>query len=853
MSAACPTTEQLAAALRGRPSSADDAKLSAHLAECSACQARLEEMAGDSGWLEMRARAHAASAQPGSAALETAMRILESRSPGHEAETTSPPRLDFLQATDQPGLLARFGPYEVLAAVAIGGMGIVLKARDPALNRIVALKILPPALAANSLARARFVREARAAAAVVHEHVVPIYAVDECSGLPYLVMQFVQGRTLSERIRATGPLSVEEILRIGAQTALGLAAAHAQGLIHRDVKPSNILLENGVERVKITDFGMARAADDSALTQDGHVAGTPEYMAPEQANNGTVDQRADLFGFGCVLYEMATGVSPFRAEKPLVALRRVCEENPSLAHTLNDRIPEWLGLLIQSLMAKDPASRPQTAAEVAGELGRRLAELQNTSDPNRPGDNPPGAGGIRPRLTLPFWLAVMIIPLLLALVAIIAMRPKSPPKENTIAVTPPGETNPAVGSESQRAPLFFVSASGDQSEKGFATLAEAVEAAPAGAVIECRFHGPQVVPPVDLGGKALILRAAPGFEPVLRSSRPGGRILFTSAALVLEGLTLVAQPSPSRERGRPELARSVVISVDGAPLFAAHCRFEFEFGSSLPARPPPEFVHLRNVTTAGFYQCEFSSGAGFAMAWLAPETLSSNQVPTLDVQGCTIDGSLLSLAGRNSSTKEKLLLRGNTLAGDVLLFLVGATPDLPHQVKATNNLFAMNRMLRPYRAGASSLEQLLDWQAESNVYSVEAYAETTPAVNRHEAWLASTATDEKASLSATLGIKTRLANLTERTRATEAAAFALTPEERQRLAAQMGTMPANLGAEQNETVRANPTTNGEPARLIRTGSNWSASTSQKTPPAGERIATVPAPFLKPRTNSNRHE
>ncbi len=368
MPGACPATEQLAAALRGKQSSPTEAELAAHLAECANCRARLEELAGGSGWLETRAKARGASLPPASESLHKAIEALESHAPGQEVkpETTAP--LSFLQSSDQPGILGRFGPYEVIAQVAIGGMGIVLKARDPGLNRIVALKILPPALAANSLARARFIREARAAAAVVHEHVVPIYAVDEFAGLPYLVMQFIEGRPLSERIRASGALRLEEILRIGAQTAAGLAAAHAQGLIHRDVKPGNILLENGVERVKITDFGLARAADDSSLTREGYIAGTPEYMSPEQARNEPVDQRADLFSFGCVLYEMATGISPFRAEKPLVAMRRVCDEEPPAAHTLNPKLPEWLGQMIQRLMAKNAAARPETAVEVAAEL-----------------------------------------------------------------------------------------------------------------------------------------------------------------------------------------------------------------------------------------------------------------------------------------------------------------------------------------------------------------------------------------------------------------------------------------------------------------------------------------------------
>src|SRR6185503_3713020 len=207
---------------------------------------------------------------------------------------------------------------------------------------IVALKLLAPALATNSLARARFVREARAAAGVIHDNVVPIHAVDECAGLPYLAMQFVPGRTLADRIRATGPLRLEEILRIGAQTAAGLAAAHAQGLTHRDVKPGNILLENSVERVKLTDFGLARAVDDAGLTRTGELAGTPEFMSPEQASSEPVDHRADLFSFGSVLYAMCTGISPFQATSVIAVIRKLCDRQARPVHEVTPSIPRWL-------------------------------------------------------------------------------------------------------------------------------------------------------------------------------------------------------------------------------------------------------------------------------------------------------------------------------------------------------------------------------------------------------------------------------------------------------------------------------------------------------------------------------
>ncbi len=801
MSAACPTTEQLAAALRGRPSSAAEAELAAHLVDCPDCRAQLEEMAGGSSWLETRAKAHAASAESASEFLHKAMQALEARSPGQETETAPVLRLDFLQPSDQPGVLGRIGPYEVLEQVAAGGMGIVLKARDPALNRIVALKILPPALAANALARARFIREARAAAAVVHEHVVPIYAVDEFAGLPYLVMQFIRGRPLSERIRVSGPLRVEEILRIGAQTAAGLAAAHAQGLIHRDVKPGNILLENSVERVKITDFGLARAVDDSSLTQDGHIAGTPEYMAPEQARNEPVDQRADLFSFGCVLYEMATGVSPFHAEKPLAALRRVCEEHPPPVHTLNDRIPEWLGLSIQKLMTKNPASRPQTALEVSQELGRRLAEFQQTSGPKNldPRLRTPAAGSRRV-------FAVTIVLLLMAMVVFIATRPKSRLREDPIAMAPPGQTSSAAGSRPQRAPLFFVSAPGDRAEQGFATLTEAVEAAPAGAVIECRFNGVQAIRTLRRVEKALILRAAPGFEPVLAPLVPGEPILFTHAALVLEGLTLFNNPGRSEDGGRRGQPRvKLAVSVEGAPFLAAHCRFEINHGSDLDDRRQPHGVGLLNVPSANLLHCEIVSRTGFCLSWDWRGNPGGGEGGSrLWVQGCTVDANLMSIS-RRAAGAMNLELHQNTFAGDHLLLLLDYAPRLPVEVMASRNVFSVETLLRPrLPASESILKAVLRWQGESNIYAVASYLQSSPPMIRHEEWRAGVATGETASVAAELGLRSRLQNLANRTRAADAASFTLTAEERQRLSAKGWGAPGFPGADPQKTGPGQP-------------------------------------------------
>ena len=171
-----------------------------------------------------------------------------------------------------------------------------------------------------------FAREAKAVAAVVHDTVVAVHAVDSWNGLPYLVMSSIAGQSLQQRVDRDGPLPIKEVLRTGMQAALGLAAAHGQGLVHRDVKPANILLENRVERVKLSDFGLARAVDDASLTQSGVVSGTPQYMSPEQARGEAVDHRSDLFGLGSVLFHARRGSSAlpgqFDARRPAARLRR---------------------------------------------------------------------------------------------------------------------------------------------------------------------------------------------------------------------------------------------------------------------------------------------------------------------------------------------------------------------------------------------------------------------------------------------------------------------------------------------------------------------------------------------------
>jgi hypothetical protein len=263
-------------------------------------------------------------------------------------------------------------------------MGVVFQAFDSALLRPVAIKFLSPLLATSPLARTRFTREAQAAAAINHPNVVTIFAIAEHEGVPYMVMEYVAGITLAERLNQEGVLQLKSILRIGIQCARGLAVAHAQGLIHRDVKPANLLLESGIDKVKITDFGLAYvAAEPWRLTASGVLLGTPAYMSPEQAAGAALDHRSDLFSLGSVLYQMCTGEPPFPGPSVRAILTRVRNDEPRPIRDLNPDIPPALETHISRLMAKNPADRFASANELVRTLGTQLAETQGRSpDPS---------------------------------------------------------------------------------------------------------------------------------------------------------------------------------------------------------------------------------------------------------------------------------------------------------------------------------------------------------------------------------------------------------------------------------------------------------------------------------------
>lgn len=367
--------------LYGDESNPEFCEALSHVEGCPECQTRIDASvttdmpwwneAKDS-WLENALPIVKSDTTSGSVIIE-----IQSEMPEDSRIEYETVMLSFLDAPSHPELLGRLGRYEVERVIGTGGMGIVLKAHDTELHRVVAIKVLATHLASNASARRRFAREAQAAAAVLHPNVIPIYDVASDAKLPYIVMQCVSGQSLQSKVDEHGSLPLADVLRIAKQTAAGLAAAHDQGLVHRDVKPANILLEENVDRVLLSDFGLARAVDDASLTRTGVVAGTPHYMSPEQARGDAIDTRSDQFSLGSVMYYMLTGRPPFRANGAMGVLNRICTEQHRSIDQVNHEIPLEVVALVDKLLEKSAVQRFASMHAVELELERLLALLQS--------------------------------------------------------------------------------------------------------------------------------------------------------------------------------------------------------------------------------------------------------------------------------------------------------------------------------------------------------------------------------------------------------------------------------------------------------------------------------------------
>ena len=391
---------------------------SQHLEQCPHCRARIEAQPPALAWSKILTE------DAWDHELSSSHEVIKRPSQSFAVDQASLEKFarQVIDKSDNPAMLGRLGEFEILEPIGMGGMSLVLKGYDHELNRFVAIKVLAPHLAMVGVARQRFAREAQAAASIVDPHVVPIHSVVADHDPPYLVMTYIPGQTLQSTIDAEGALDVLVAVRIAHQVALGLAAAHAQGLVHRDIKPSNILLERNVNRAYIADFGLARAADDASLTRSGFLAGTPDYMSPEQARGEAIDARSDLFSLGSVLYTMLTGHPPFRAASPMAVLNRISQDTPRPIPACNPQVPLWLSGFVERLLSKIPDDRFASAAETAELLEASLRHLQDPMGCPLPAvlsqhiDSPKRANhrvrafGVLVLCAIGFWIGVAVWP-----------------------------------------------------------------------------------------------------------------------------------------------------------------------------------------------------------------------------------------------------------------------------------------------------------------------------------------------------------------------------------------------------------------------------------------------------------
>ena len=378
----CPSTEELALCLEQVAN--PDTAITAHIESCSSCQNILEWIAGDETFWEQAKQSLSVTAFDHNQYKATT-RIVESICA--MSQPSGPTELDplckheiqqmtsMLEPASHPELLGRIGRYELEQLVGRGGMGLVFRAYDTELYRVVAVKTLAIHLIPMQAARERFVREGRACASLIHPHIVPVHDVITDGPVPALVMQYVAGPSLEQHIRDQGPLPLEQSLQLMEQLCEALIVAHEKGFVHRDIKPGNVLLEVDGSRALLTDFGLVRTLDDATITRSGMLAGTPEYMSPEQARGEAVDKASDMFSLGSLFYCMLAGHAPFQAVEPMAVMNQICHAEHTPIRELQAYLPEPVGRLLDRLLDKNPKTRLGSANELRGALAEiRIAK-----------------------------------------------------------------------------------------------------------------------------------------------------------------------------------------------------------------------------------------------------------------------------------------------------------------------------------------------------------------------------------------------------------------------------------------------------------------------------------------------
>lgn len=562
MGEGCPARASLESFAAGSLTEHERAGVEAHLGHCLACAEELEKLTRAQLDVLVGSASSTAPLRPAtSPVLDTVMRRAaegEDSTPRLEPERV----LTILDPPAAEGALGAFAGYDVLEIAGHGGMGVVLKARDRTLNRIVAIKVMFPTGSADESFSERFLDEARAVAAIHHDHVVTVHHAGMAKGLAYLVMPFHVEGTLEGHLARAPKLAPMDVARVGLQLARALVAMHARKILHRDIKPSNVLLEHGLRRVRLADFGLAQTRNvtteqfasgasrreeaQSLLEISGNdrsplspafmnlwkrtVAGTPHYMSPEQARGEPIDARSDLFGLGAVLFQMATGQTLYAGGSSKEVLRSATRGEIKPAREAAPELPAALAAIIDRLLAGRPEDRFASAEEVA------VALEQFSNSEHR------------------LWfrakrVAVAALAACVVAGAGVAVLDASGRTAiiNTLLCQRTGDTCYIRGRFGTHA-----------------KLADALAKALPNEVVEVRFSGERLMNPFQTGGKPLTIRAAAGFTPVLVATNNGQPLVLVDAPLALEGLTLW--------RSAPTANFVPLISVENAPLHLLNCR-----------------------------------------------------------------------------------------------------------------------------------------------------------------------------------------------------------------------------------------------------------------------------------------
>lgn len=689
----CLDQSQLEQLLADDVPSATQSEWDEHLSDCEVCREKLESMTDVAGISRIMGDFRTKSNNDSQHLKQAIERLHGEATLFRSAHSTLNARSDYtatipqLQPSMKQGFMGRLGDIQIKRVLGQGGMGVVFEGLDAVLNRTVAVKVLSPHLLNHPDAKDRFVREAQAAAALLHENVVAIHGIHEAEGMPYLVLQYVQGESLAEKLQREKKLPIDQVIKLGKQVARGLAAAHDRGLVHRDIKPGNILFDAETGDVRIADFGLAKHVGTETMTAEGVLTGTPAYMSPEQASNKAIDTRSDLFSLGVVLYQASTGQLPFNADSPFVLLDHIRTTSEKSLKQLNPELPSWFCDLVHRLLKKEPENRIPSALEVV-----RNFEEQ---------------GGIKPlpvQSSTSSWLPVVLVSLLvfggLAAVWLMQLRTDAMP----------------VTSQAAASMGFSVNGSSTLLNN----LAEAIEVTPDGGIIEVHGDGPFSCNTTRIDNKRLTIRSAVGSHPRMIPEVSGTsgyrQFISTNADLQLEGLEIYWPLQPPSLKTDEPLTRAVV-SINKGKLTVLNCRIIAGPATACIASESQELLIERT---------HLSSSNGVGIGWrLGAEPVT--------IRNCMLEARFVMIVGRHVSDEEVVrnpltISQSNIKAFRLMHYVFDARAKSVLDVQMTKSIVDCNALvtlistpkpltpLNGHQAMIASLGNMMTWKEEGNIY-----------------------------------------------------------------------------------------------------------------------------------------